>query len=236
MYSDMTGDGTVETTSNSPHEIRELLSTIRGEEEKSSIEMGALLWEVKQRKLFKTWGFPNMAAYLEQELHIAERTGQVKIKVYQRFCRELEIAREQITKVGWTKAAALLPIVTPMNVVEWLGKAEELSVRQLVAAVNASMSEDEKDLADMRETIKIRVTPGVKAKFEEAMEWAKTELSTGDNCEAVEFITEEYQGGNLDDGRCRRDAFARVPEVEISEDDGGEENRGSIYVLENEHP
>jgi hypothetical protein len=95
------------------------------------IALGRELYMIFHRKLYLAKGHDSFRDYLECDLGVSGDRGERVKRIWTKFVRELNLKPEQLTGVGYTRALALLPIVTSDNAESWLEKARSMQWRDL---------------------------------------------------------------------------------------------------------
>lgn len=138
--------------------------------------------------------------FIPEQFGLHYRKAMYLIKIYDGLV-EAEIPWSKVSGLGWTKLKELADILTQANVDEWVEKAHNLSVLQLIAAVKAfntgglltdgTIDPDTSGVA----TITFKVHPDQKETIKQAIEQALEESDTEFKGVALEAICLNYLAG-----------------------------------------
>lgn len=92
-------------------------------------EFSALLDEVHQLRHWRA-ELPTFERYVQEVLGINVRTAYEFMRVY-RICRSVNLPKETVAKVGWSKVAVVAKHLTPENVSEIIKQVETMGYREL---------------------------------------------------------------------------------------------------------
>lgn len=112
-------------------EIRELLDRM-GED---LFVLCQKLYMVYDGMLYTKWGFKTWKDYVEGEVQFKLRKAQYFVNIWSWFGNLPQEVRDKVKVLGWTKLKELVEVVNAANVDEWVAKATELNVPQLIEAV-----------------------------------------------------------------------------------------------------
>lgn len=149
-------------------------------------------WWVDEADSFKN--------FIPERFGLHYRKAMYLIKIYDGLV-EADIPWVKVSGLGWTKLKELADILTQENVDEWVAKANNLSVLQLIAAVKAfksgELSTDGTTQADTSgvTTITFKVHPDQKETITQAVEQAIEDSDTEYKAVALEAICLNYLSG-----------------------------------------
>ncbi len=123
--------------------IREILHIHSKTVEHLHRRLGELLWEVKERKYFRDWGFESFKDYLDTEFSFGLRKGQMLVNLHDTFARRLGLSGERLDQLPWSKAALVCRVATESNIDEILQDIEHLTYSQLKAKYRVAKSTSE---------------------------------------------------------------------------------------------
>jgi len=138
--------------------------------------------------------------FIPERFGLHYRKAMYLIKIYDGLV-EADIPWFKVSGLGWTKLKELADILTTENVDEWVERANNLSVLQLIAAVKAfksgELSTDGTTEADTSgvTTITFKVHPDQKETIKQAVEQALEESDTEFKSVALEAICLNFLAG-----------------------------------------
>ncbi len=168
-------------------------------------KLGGYLSVVQQHQWFGD--HENFREYVQNTFGMSYRKAKYLTDIYTGLL-ESGISWEKVAKIGWTKMAAMISILTVENVDEWVKKAESMKTLQLIAEVDAkkkaAISPDGKATevatvttktfklhADQRETIML------------ALEKAREQSGTEVDAVALEHICLDFMAGPTKTGESK---------------------------------
>ena len=98
--------------------------------DKDYFKLGGVLSVIQTNGWFMDKNYENFRAYVENELGMAYRKSMYLIGIYNGLVKS-GVLWSQVAHLGWTKLKELAPILTPDNVEQWVGLAENMTVLQL---------------------------------------------------------------------------------------------------------
>lgn len=113
-------------------QISDLIESV----ETSYFALGGVLARVQEENWWKDEGFDTFKAFLAEKYGYAYRKAMYLIQIYKDVVNA-GVKPEQVAKLGWTKLKEISHLLTLDNVEEWVKKADEMTVMQLVAYVKA---------------------------------------------------------------------------------------------------
>jgi len=138
--------------------------------------------------------------FIPERFGLHYRKAMYLIKIYDGLV-EADIPWAKVSGLGWTKLKELADILTQENVDEWVEKANNMSVLQLIAAVKAfksgELSTDGTTDPDSSgvSTITFKVHPDQKETIKQAIDQALEESDTEFKGVALEAICLNYLAG-----------------------------------------
>ena len=173
------------------------IGTLLKDEGLIDFRLGGLL-----RRLMEVGTFPDNASFID---YIGERWGlkyrkaRYMIELYNGLLKS-GVAWETVAGLGWSKVIALLPVLTPENVAEWVEKANAYNVDTLQATVQAALAtgdvapKEDTLQASKLKTITFNVGPDQEDLIGEALKDAMKKGQTEHKGVALELICTEYLG------------------------------------------
>jgi len=144
--------------------VRNILHASGEIDDKLNLVAGEMLYEVHANEYWKDWTitvdgedrpYSSFEEYCEVELAMKKRKAYTLRQVYERFCVELDIPLETLRGLQWTKARAILPVVTDENWEELLGKIKTLSKSEVEKLVKSMKADDDDDDGEPDELARI---------------------------------------------------------------------------------
>lgn len=121
--------------------VRSRILEIRDEIGLRYYELAELLYEVKEGQFYRDWGFEFFKDYLAEEVGYEPRKGEYLRNIYNKWAITLELDMQLLKNVDWSKAKEIVKVVTEDNYYEWLEKAENLTLREIIALVKEARSQ-----------------------------------------------------------------------------------------------
>jgi hypothetical protein len=130
------------------------------------------------------------------------RKAMYLISIY-RNLTEKSIPYSEVQGLGWTKIAAIAPVITTKNVAGWVAKAKKLSYLQLLDAVKAKTASGGKDASETEgdstiTTMTFKLKADQKELVKEALAKVKAETKTEFDSVAIANLATGYLGGSVD--------------------------------------
>jgi hypothetical protein len=123
--------------------IRDRILTNKKLMDKTFLELGDDLSAVSKNSVYRMWGYPHFKAYIDQELQFSKRQAYYLIEIWD-LVEGLDLDKEKVEEIGWTKMTLILKVMTVENADIWLEKAQNLSWSKLEAEVKAALGVDTK--------------------------------------------------------------------------------------------
>lgn len=163
-------------------------------------QLGGVLSVIQSNGWFTDEGFDNFKAFVESEFGINYRKSMYMIAIYNGLV-ESGVEWSQVKDIGWTKLKELANILSPDNVEEWVGHANDMTVLQLQEYIKQQAKGDLEGSGEKEETkntvstMTFKVHEDQKEVIEEAIDKAKGEADTDVNTVALEAICLNYISG-----------------------------------------
>lgn len=165
-------------------------------------KLGGVLSMIQVQGWFMDKGFENFRAFVENECGIAYRKSMYLIQIYNGLVAS-GVKWDAVKHLGWTKLKELSTILTPENVDEWVGIAENMTVIQLqehIKQATAASDKADKPLessdAKKTTTMTFKLHEDQKATIREALDKVKHETGTDSDTVALEHMSLDYLGGD----------------------------------------
>lgn len=171
--------------------VRMQLQAVDTNIEKGYVNLALLAYEAEKNKFYNEWGFKDFEEYAEKELKMRYRKLKHFIKIGKKVT-DLNLPKDRLEKLGWSKVSALLGILDPTNIDEWLGKAEKMSVREVIESVKVVKINDPNVTTPKIVKINFKLHEDTASVVLDALEVAKT--LTGQDCMAlaIEMICSDW--------------------------------------------
>lgn len=164
-------------------------------------KLGGVLSVIQSQGWYMDKNYENFRAFVESECGIQYRKAMYLIQIYNGLV-ESGVQWEQVKHLGWTKLKELSAILTPDNVDEWVGVAENMTVLQLQDHIKAqtagtSVAGDAPETAEATKTttMTFKLHEDQKQTVREALDKAKHESGTEFDAVALEQIALDFLGG-----------------------------------------
>ena len=165
-------------------------------------KLGGVLAVIQANGWFMDKGHENFRSFVESDCGIMYRKAMYLIQIYNGLV-ESGVKWEQVKHLGWTKLKELSGILTPENVDEWVGLAENMTVLQLQEHIKAESAggdakgekEEAVKEASKTTTITFKVHADQKETIKEAIAKCQHETGTDSDAVAIEHICIDYLGG-----------------------------------------
>lgn len=106
------------------------------------LELGKNLYYLKINKFFKVLDYNTFNSYLSSpEVSLSLSTAYALMDIYDTFLVKLKIAQSRLLSLGRGKLEKLLPIIDKNNADNWLNKAENLSITDLILELKEEKKE-----------------------------------------------------------------------------------------------
>lgn len=127
--------------------VRQVLTATRQVDDRLNLMQGEMLFEVSRNSYWKDWTFTddsgetrpfaNFEEYLNSELDMQRRKAFYLIGIYDKFVVELNLPKEILMSLEWSKAKEVTGVINAENWADIIDKMKTLSVRQLKDWVKA---------------------------------------------------------------------------------------------------
>jgi hypothetical protein len=105
-------------------QVRKTMAAAIGIDDRLNLVAGELLYEVAQNEYWKDWEFESFADYCEAELNMRDRKAKYLISIYDKFVIKLNLPKEILLDLQWSKAKELVSVITEDN---WVGLIDGLN-------------------------------------------------------------------------------------------------------------
>lgn len=159
--------------------------------------LGGVLKVIKDNSWFE--GSESFDTYVAANFGFQVRKAKYLIEIYENLVTK-QIDWSKVSKLGWTKLKELAKILTPENTDEWVAKAANLTVLELLALLKGTSQTGATTsgaTTDDTTTMKFKFKPDQVATVQGALAKAKGELNTEYDTVALENIASAYLGGAI---------------------------------------
>lgn len=161
-----------------------------------NFKLGGLLVRISEEAV----GYDNFESLLVAEFpSLKKRKAQYLMRIYTNLIAA-EVAWGSVSHIGWSKLKEIAKVITKENAAEWIKKAEELTLIQLIEAVRQHTTGESTpgatDDGDGLSSITFKVYPEQKETIKGALEKAKVEAGTEFDGVAIECICLSYLTGS----------------------------------------
>lgn len=165
-------------------------------------KLGGVLSVIQAQGWYMDKGFENFRGYVEGECGMAYRKAMYLIQIYNGLVAS-GVKWEDVKHLGWTKLKELSSILSPDNVAEWVGIAENMTVIQLqeyiskqTAGTTEAGAKESAAESKKTTTMTFKVHEDQKATIREALDKVKHETGTESDTVALEHMALDYLGGD----------------------------------------
>lgn len=117
-----------------PNEKIEAVHNLKGRLEQDFVELGQLLSEIKDQKLFRYKGYDSFRDFVQAEFGLNYQLCNKLIRVYDLFFNRLDMSEDEVKRYGFEKLSIIAPVLDKADAEtrdQWLDAADELSVGEL---------------------------------------------------------------------------------------------------------
>jgi hypothetical protein len=186
--------------------VRNLCHKATMADDRLQLVAGELLYEVHRNQYWKEWtqpnnqgeaiAFPDFDAYCENELGMRRRKAEYLIGVYAKFVVELDLPKELLRDLEWTKARELVTVITADNAEGLLDKIKGMTykeVRDMVRTMKGGGTAGETD-AEKMVTLTFRLHPDQAENVNRAIEIAQGMGRSDKTGYALDLICLDFVG------------------------------------------
>ena len=176
--------------------LREEALQARDMVERGYMKLAKCLYDIYYQNSFKGWDYDSFEDYVDAELQINYRKAMYLLEIYNKAIM-LNLDMDRLEKIGWTKARELVRVVDQNNAEEWMGIAEESTVKELNFKVKVEKDRQEDrasvvDEAPSTTTITVRLGMAENAIIQQALEESAAMVNTDDLSLALANICSEW--------------------------------------------
>jgi hypothetical protein len=167
----------------------------------NDFKLGGVLSAIQIHGWWEGKSFENFRTFVEAEFGLAYRKSMYLITIYN-YLSESGVPYEAVKHLGWTKLRELAGVLTLENMDEWIERAQDMTVIQLVDYIKASATVVDPDgetkvmtSATELTTLTFKVHDDQKEVIKEAVEKAKKDFNTEFDSVAMENIAMSFIEG-----------------------------------------
>lgn len=190
----MTGDATSQALDLArPHAIAIRLQQVRGEINARFIEIAELLREVHQQHYWRDLGYVSFEAFVEEQLDMKYRTAIYLADIFHVLIEQLNVPKEEIAEIGWTKCKELLPVINEENKAELLETAKTHTTNELNLIIRQKQAPPgQAETLRQYSQMTIGMFDDERVQIEEALELGKLESGSDRAATALLYICADY--------------------------------------------
>jgi hypothetical protein len=171
--------------------VREEILKAKGNIEEGYLDLSRFLSEAYHKEYYQeAWGFQTFEEYCKVELDVAYRKAMYLVEIWDKV-KTLNIPKERLAKLGWTKMKDLAAVITEENYKEWLSRAEKMTTRELTDAVKTVRRPDAAKTPTTT-IMKIVMSSAEASTINDAIEEAKKLCETESVAVALEMICQDW--------------------------------------------
>mgnify|MGYP000497870997 CR=1 FL=1 len=165
--------------------------------------IGGIMARIHEESWWKDAGFESFKDYVEEECGQSYRTTMYWVSIYTDLIKA-GVDFEQVANIGWSKLKEISGVMTEENSDEWIQRASEMSLKQLIEYVKAMKGgstggSDEDGGADMGgsdvKNLTFKVHDDQKASIEAAVQAKMESMGTEYGAVALTQICDEALTG-----------------------------------------
>jgi len=154
-------------------ELHSKLKRIAKERALLDLEEAEALREAQRLQLWKQFGYTSLVDYMHRELGYTPHTAEERLRVANALPQLPKLTEAlQTGHLNFSQVRELSRVVTPETEQVWIGKAQDMSVREVERAVaghsKGDLPEDPIDPKLVRKTMWLSVRPETEVMFREA--------------------------------------------------------------------
>lgn len=165
------------------------------------ITLAKLLYEAYHTDMHEQWGYKKgrkgFTEFVSDELDIHYRKAMYLVDIADKT-KELDIADEEVQKMGWTKMKELCRIIDKKNHKKWMEKAKDMTTDEVIEAVKMYAGKKKKTGEEvggpenLPVVMKLTMNADEGSILTEAINTAKQVLETENDVHALVYIAQEW--------------------------------------------
>lgn len=177
----------------------ERVSALMEDVELNYFQIGGFLARIQDESWWSENGAKSFREYLEKELGFAYRKSMYLVQIYKNLVNA-GVSWEHIKSIGWTKMKEISDLINSDNVEDWVAKAKDMTVLQLIAYVKSVKLGDsdpsekggKSEASHAITTMTFKLHPDQRDVVEQALDTAKNNHGTDVGTVALQKICETY--------------------------------------------
>jgi len=132
------------------------VGVLKKELEDNFVQLGRLLSELKNKKIFKFKGFKNFKEFVETKYNLSSTVANRIIGIFEVYHVELNVDESTMLEIGFDKLSIIKPISvsqTYEEAAEWLEKAKSSSIPDLREAVKEKRDKNRENKKTMKDIL-----------------------------------------------------------------------------------
>ena len=115
-------------------EVKDKLLAASQAVESNYVELAALMSEAYHKEYYIAWGHDHFKDFCAAHLPMEYRKAMYFVDIWDTV-KALNLNKNKVLKLGWTKMKDLASVMTKKNKEEWLAKADKMTTREVTEAV-----------------------------------------------------------------------------------------------------
>ena len=185
--------------------IREILKKSVDAEDRLDLVTGELLYECNKNQYWKEWTFTdnsgetrkfsNFDEWADCDLKINYRKAIYLVGIYEKYVVELDLDRETLKGISWSKAKELVKVVNKDNCKTLLTQMRGMTVKQCTELAKTLRKGSSEPLGSEAKNVAFKLFPEQINNVEAAIEVAKRLAATDKNGAALDYICSDFIAG-----------------------------------------
>ena len=195
--------------------IRQVMVQSMTIDDKLNLISGELLYEVNKNGYWKEWTFVDKAGgkdetrpyatfeeYCDLELNMKKRKALYLVSIYEKFVVELDLPKEILRDLEWSKAKELVGIITAENAADLMDKIGTMTLKQVIdmakamktSAATSGTSGATAEPVDIRR-LTFKLTPEQEENVNGALKLAESMTGSDKPGNQLDLICSEFTAG-----------------------------------------
>ena len=143
-----------ETIEMTPDQQISAVKDLQSKIEDNFVQMGQLLSNMKQNKLFRYKGYKNFKSFFEEEYNLPNSTATKLIKVYNMFFKEMQLSEFDAEEIGFDRLNMIHPMLKNANekeAADWVELAKTTPITVLREEIKEIRNRNKEKSKTMKE-------------------------------------------------------------------------------------
>jgi len=143
-----------ETIEMTPDQQISAVKDLQSKIEDNFVQMGQLLSNMKQNKLFRYKGYKNFKSFFEEEYNLPNSTATKLIKVYNMFFKEMQLSEFDAEEIGFDRLNMIHPMLKDANekeAADWVELAKTTPITVLREEIKEIRNRNKEKSKTMKE-------------------------------------------------------------------------------------